>query len=494
MKPSSIAWTRLAQALALAILALGVYRAATCSITIDEAFTYNRFVRPPLTEILVDYDANHHVLYSLAARALTKAFGVSEFTLRLPSLLGSALYFWAAFALSRTIFGSRPMLVLSVALLSLNPIVLDHMSMARGYGAGLGLWLLALLQTVGWPPSPNPRQLRLLALTLTASVGFNLIFIPPGLALVVWCAIAIAKEEGVWDRLLNHLLIPGVVGTFLVLALPLARAERSHFYLGMKTLWESALSVSSASLLERMHWMPERVQGWDPAIWNLANRIPWAALVLMLAGVPAGIHMILRTKRMKGEAPVRSQSERLAMALIVAGWITLLVLIVGHHVSNLLYPYARTGIYWIPLLTLLALWLYERYATHGLLRAAGCVVACAWLLLYALQIHPTYYPSFRGDAGNKQFVQVLRRMENGTRKIRLAVSWQLENSFNFYRHKYGLDWIAPIESGSLQRPADYYVLLPEDMPLAEKLSLKVILRDPVSEAAMAKPAAAQPSP
>jgi hypothetical protein len=486
MKPSSIAWTRLAQALALAILALNVYRAAVCSIIIDEAFTYNSFVRPPLAGILTTYDANHHVLHSLLAKAFVSLFGVSEFTLRLTSLLGGALYLWTVFSLARTIFGSRPMLVLSVALLSLNPLVLDHLSMARGYGAGLGLWLLALYQAIHWPPSPSPPQLRRLAITLAASVGFNLIFIPPGLALVAWCAISMARDKGTWDKLLNHLLIPGVVSTFLILVLPLSHAERDHFYLGETTLKKSIITVSSASLLQKMHWMPARVRGWDEGVWTLVNGAPWAMAALMLAGIMAGIHMLLRTKHNGG--------ERLGFATISISWTVLFLLVAGHAIAHVLYPFARTGIYWIPLLTLLALWLYERYATHLAARIVGCAVACAWLLLYALQIHPTYYSSFSMDAGTKQFVEVLRHMENGTRKIRLGVNWQLESGLNFYRYKYGLDWIAPVESGSLQRPADYYVLLRDDMPLIEKLKLMVILSHPDSEAVLAKPVRAQSSP
>jgi hypothetical protein len=88
--------------------------------------------------------------------------------------------------------------------------------------------------------------------------------------------------------------------------------------------------------------------------------------------------------------------------------------------AHVLYPFARTGIYWIPLLTLLALWLWKRYVTHAAARAAVSVAAWAWLALYLLQIHPSYDPPFRGDAGTKYLVEVLHRMENGSRKIRLG--------------------------------------------------------------------------
>jgi hypothetical protein len=482
----STVWTRLAQALALAIFALNVYRAATCSITIDEAFTYNRFVSVPYTQTLTDFDANHHVLYALLARFSVGAFGVSEFTLRLPSVMGGALYLWVALALSRMIFGPRPMMVAALGLLSLNPLVLDQMSMARGYGAGLACWLLALYLVVGWPPSPRPGQLRAAALALTASVGFNLIFIVPGLALAAWCAIEAGRDGGAWNNLLNHMILPGIVGTFLILALPLAHAERQHFYLGEKTLRGSVLTISQASLLQGMHWFPGRIRVWNEWVWTLADKLPWVAAALLLLGIPAGIHTLLRART--------TATGRLGTSLIAAAWIALLMLGIGNKAAHVLYPFARTGIYWIPLLTLLALWLCKRYVTQAAARVAASVAAWAFLALYLLQIHPAYYPPFRSDAGTRYFVEALRRMENGSRKVRLATNWQLVEGFRFYRRCYGLDWIAPVERDSLKQPADYYALLPEDLPLIEKLRLNVLVRQPDSGAVLARAAAVQSSP
>ncbi len=483
MRPSSIAWTRIAWAVALAILALNVYRAATCSITIDEAFTYNRFVRTPYAQMVGDYDANQHVLYTLAAKVSVWLFGVSEFTLRLPGVLGGALYLWVALALARMLTGPRPALLLALGLLALNPLIVEHMSMARGYGAGLACWMLALYFSLNWPASPEPRELRLFALALAASVGFNLIFVPPGLALIAWCSLERIKEKAWWTKLINHVLVPGAVATFLLLALPMARCERGHFYLGEKTLWESGISLSRASLLNGMHWHPSWIPTWDEAVWRMANQIPWAAAIMLLLAIPAALHA--RAKR--------TGADRLGVALAAIGWMTLVMMVAGHHSAKILYPFMRTGIYWVPLLTLLGWWLCERYAGHWVARTAWCAAACAWLMLYILQIHPTYYPFFRSDAGNKHFIEVLRRMENSSRQVRLAANWQLEAGFNFYRYRYGLAWLEPVKRDSLERPADYYVLLPDDLPLIENRKLTVIERHAVSEAVLAKaPAASSP--
>jgi hypothetical protein len=61
---------------------LNIYRAATQSITIDEAYTYLSFVKPTLWEIMTRYDANHHVLHSLLCKPpngipLSRSHGLS---------------------------------------------------------------------------------------------------------------------------------------------------------------------------------------------------------------------------------------------------------------------------------------------------------------------------------------------------------------------------------------------------------------------------------
>ena len=73
--------------LALARFVVCCYRAVHQSIVIDEAFTFNRFVKGPWSSISAEYHANNHVLYSILAKLSVGVFGLSEFTLRLPSLL-----------------------------------------------------------------------------------------------------------------------------------------------------------------------------------------------------------------------------------------------------------------------------------------------------------------------------------------------------------------------------------------------------------------------
>src|SRR5436189_1689879 len=78
--------------LVLALLAMNIYRAWAQPITTDEAFTYNLYVDGPASKIFTYYDANNHVLHTILCRMSVKLFGLSEFTMRIPSLLGGLFY------------------------------------------------------------------------------------------------------------------------------------------------------------------------------------------------------------------------------------------------------------------------------------------------------------------------------------------------------------------------------------------------------------------
>src|SRR3990172_7509478 len=76
-----------------------LYRAHTQSIVFDEGLTYIRHVAKGPLHILSSYDANNHILNSLLAWISVSAFGLSELALRLPVLLGGALYLASALRL-----------------------------------------------------------------------------------------------------------------------------------------------------------------------------------------------------------------------------------------------------------------------------------------------------------------------------------------------------------------------------------------------------------
>ncbi|RPI15062.1 MAG: hypothetical protein EHM65_04290, partial [Acidobacteriales bacterium] len=121
-------YRRAAIILLIVVFSVNVFRAWTQSITADEAFTHGLFLGGFWDALFNSFDACHHVLHTILCKLSISLFGLSEFTLRIPSLLGGVLYLLAAFRLSRHLFGEGPLFLLSTGLLSLNPLILDMLS------------------------------------------------------------------------------------------------------------------------------------------------------------------------------------------------------------------------------------------------------------------------------------------------------------------------------------------------------------------------------
>ncbi len=88
---------RAAVPLLAALLIATVYRAATQAISHDDAVMFEWFQSGPWSQIFGSPFGNHHPLTVLFSRIAIGIFGLSEFSQRLPSLMGAALFFYAIF-------------------------------------------------------------------------------------------------------------------------------------------------------------------------------------------------------------------------------------------------------------------------------------------------------------------------------------------------------------------------------------------------------------
>lgn len=76
---------------ALLVYSIILFRASHQAVTLDEADSFNNFANNAFYA-----SSGNHVLNSLLARTLTGTFPLSQFTFRLPAMMGAALYLFAA--------------------------------------------------------------------------------------------------------------------------------------------------------------------------------------------------------------------------------------------------------------------------------------------------------------------------------------------------------------------------------------------------------------
>jgi hypothetical protein len=130
-------------ALSLVFISYEVARALRVSITFDEAATFLVYIKGGFLALFNFNEANNHFLNTLLAKIFTLIGGNHDFVLRLPNLLGYAMYLaFAWLLLKRFVRGTAA--VLGFVLLNTNPYVLDFFSLCRGYGLSLAFLMASL--------------------------------------------------------------------------------------------------------------------------------------------------------------------------------------------------------------------------------------------------------------------------------------------------------------------------------------------------------------
>jgi hypothetical protein len=438
---------RLTLLLLVAVFAANIYRAATQGITIDEAFTYQHFVAPPFYQVMTSYDTNHHVVNSLLAKLTTGLFGVSELTLRMPSLLGGLIYLLAVRAIVLYVF-SVEWAIAAFALLSLNPFVLDYLSAARGYGLALGFLMSALwfLLRSKWYPG---------GLCCGLAIASNLSFAYPVVALVAMVLLADVTKAS-FGRFLERVCIPAVVLPFVMYVIPLTHARPEQFALSAPSLLSALQSYVYFTFMRKL----------PPFVRLVASSAEGLAILILVCCAVASI------------AILRNKSQTPADRLILLNGGTMLVCLaitwLGHITLGLGYPLSRFGVYWPVMLSLGGAALVARYVRIRAFRWTALAVPALCIAQFLNAFEVSYYQEWIFDAGSKRIAALILRKQ-ATGPLRIACSGLLQFSLGFYANLNHAGWVI---SGDPMADGEFHVLMEEDF----RPDLKLLYRDPVSHA------------
>ncbi len=506
LTPPAWLYAVLGIAIIAGVFAVNVYRATHQSITADEAFTWDFYIDKPFNWILIVYSTNNHVLHTLLCRLSVKTLGLSELTMRLPSLAGGLLYLVFTYNLCRILFKNLWTFLLALVGLTLNPFIMDYLSVARGYGMALGLFTAALYFVIRFfhdePETANGKRVTWAAILLGLSISANIAFVFPAIVLagILTLLRLVDAQAGTWRQRvlwsLGRVWLPLLGCAVLFLAIPLAHSRNSDFYkYGKDSLNETAFSLAQRSLFHGYNlWtgkLPDVVTRSSEIVATWV--VPAMLAILFAVLIAAGLRW-LRTRSFRQ----LSELDRAYFLIAAVLAMSLAALVAAHYVVAMPYPLDRTAIYLAALMTLAWVAMIEKSAAWPrwtrILASAPLAVA---LLFFLRGFTASYYYEWSYDAGTKRIFQLLEQQHQLDRgkQLRVGVDWKLDFSFNFYREMYHADWLArivrtpPPQAGGY----DYYVVYSDELESMKDLGLRVIYRDPVSGQILAEPIASQNS-
>ncbi len=436
-------------------------RARVQSITLDEADTYFWFVAN--SEVFYPFP-NNHVLNSLLMWVTTHAFGLSSLTARMPALLGAAIYIAACYFLCRRMTDRFSLQFPLFLCLILNPFILDFMVAARGYSLA-NAFLLAAIAIPVWDRWRLEISCALasaaLGLSFVANFSFAFVDLAAFLAILIW---AVRRDSSV--RIVGACVLPGLFVATLIGGYPLTHMKRGDLYYGAHSLGEMTRSLVDATLYQ----INPRFGGTLFKVMRFLKPRMLPALGILC------ICQIVVTRRMS------------RWAVGIAGIVALAVGLhwVAFRFDGLALPMSRTGIFLLPLCTLLigAIAAGEsRWLRRGIAGVLMCL-ACYFVVCLRLE----YFKEYEYDRDVKDVYAVLARLNHTYGVTDVAATGVYANPLNFYRVASGKETFSEFKAvaGAFPVGREIYVMHgPFERSFIERERLAIIYRGKSGEVVVA---------
>lgn len=476
----------------LALLVFTGIRAYVLSITHDEVLSALIHAKAPLGDIFAHsvgtQGANNHLLNTLLMKFFSSFFGDGEIILRLPALIGHSIYLIAIYRLCSFFFqGWRR--ILSVLLLITSPFLVDFFSCARGYSLGIGFSMLALSVVLPLLASSHRISIKrfiVFIVLIDLAVLSNVIFTNMLIALVLVILISDiylamtggSKLMAAAGSCLHRFIVPLIAG-----AIPLLVIYRPEVvgriragmggYGGKNGLWQDTVqTLVECSLYDRSY----------PLITTVSIMAVIAFFVIV------GILISLYKTNTNNSLAKNAQVTVISIILLVC-----FVMVVQFHLFSVPYAVDRSALFLIPLYLLYLLLLFD-YGSKIKSRLVGIMImAVTGLFLGLLLMHQvsclnlTHYYLWRFDASAKDAMQRISDLgrKDQKRPRTIGVTWQLEPAMNYYRFRFGVDWIPLIDRSSPDGEYDVYYVAQHERYVVEKRELTAIEEYPISGCVLA---------
>jgi len=444
----------------LIALAFGytVLRACYLGITHDEAVTYLYWSAGSFRDIFLFNGfapPNNHLLNSLLIKLSVSCFGLSEFAIRIPALIGHALYLTGVYKTLKLLFKEN-LLAAALCILIFNPFILQIFAIGRGYALGLGFMSMGIYFILRFLRQKKDLYIFWGFLMLSFATISCFTFFHVYLAALVWImGYEIMMKHASGKMVLPSLLI--LIGTCLF---PILKIQAFHYFiaeLGHEGFWKNTVLI----LIDVTLYNQAYLGGW------FSQLIQYFIIAVIMMAAVLGL-MSLRCKEDVFHQPTFSLLRCVAVILLLC----CAFIVVEGAVIKFGYPEGRAAIYLIPLFNLFLLLLIEwgMRAVKGSSRvrtAASCfVVALAFISLIHFVRTANLRDFYRIGAyeeSSREAIDYLIELHKSEqlkdRSISIATHRNFTPLLDFYIIKKNVKWlkILPYQE-DLRCKFDYYYL------------------------------------
>jgi len=465
-------------------------RAWLVPITWDEAHNYLEFTRKGI--LLPSHfwlmAANNHYLNSWLTYLTTGVLGVSELTLRLPTLTAYVLFLYYTSRLCNEL--SSPLLRVSAfVVLNGNPYVLDFFSLSRGYGIACGLlagslWYLYRFLQRDLEVRYSRASLGFGVLAVTAHLTLIHFLISLTVVVVLTTTLFAPAGSPVLGRLSYALKVNAVgvavVGLFLAVAAFVIRGLRNadaFFYGGTTGFWEdTVVGVFDASLYEKPY----------PAILGSllgTSSFPLSSMLGALATLLLAVALWVSIRT--GMSRPRPRELYLPALVFLVGSCAL-ASVAQHHLLGVLYLRRRTALYALILGAFVLVVLADTMARTSKAWRYGLAVAALLVTMHLGNcLNLTYVLEWKLPADVKEMLADLAAAKDVTpaaeRTTVLGINLEFEAPLNFYRLVDGLTWLTVADRRMKFHPlGDFYLYSEGDWQAVNADSFVVLKTYPLN--------------
>lgn len=444
------------------LLSYSTYRAIHIPITVDEGTTFLVYAQNSLKDVFLNnpVNTNNHFLNTFLIKLSTWILGDSQFSVRLPSLLGHLLYIIFSFKLLQAISARTIVIISGIALLHFNPYFIDFFGLARGYSLSWGFMMGSMYYLYRYIEARKTKFISWSFILAGLSVYSILISLNYFLALIVAFNIIFLLEffsKSSRSNFILHFLrknTPAILSSvvlFAFLAYPISQVRANNEFYGERGsfLNDSILSIVNQSLFGKRYFGSD----FPDVLIGLAIIVFIAVLIFSIVK--------LITKKITSY----SKTENILIGgltfstlFTIACWST----IAQFYLLETPYLSGRTALIFVPLFSILPVFFFTFFQEKKWIQLVLCIVP-----LFAYSFHLSKTANLNSvrewwfDTNNIDVLNYFLEKEKIDTKVTFGISGLNSPSFHFYEKVWNLeDKVEMIRRDQLAKEEyfDYYYI------------------------------------